>query len=77
MRFDILVTADMVKAEANRRIEAVYPLWKQANVLRQGGPAVETMGAFIDAVRAASDALEAQVIIPADFAADHYWTPSP
>ena len=74
MLLSVLVTTSMVKAEANRRIEAVYPLWRQANVLREGGEAVAAMGTAIDAIRAASDAIEALNPIPADYAADHYWT---
>jgi hypothetical protein len=74
MLLKVLVTTDMVRAEANRRIEAVYPLWKQSNLLRQGGQALDDMGDFIDAVRARSNAIEALNTIPADFAAEHHWS---
>jgi hypothetical protein len=62
-----------VKAEAARRIEERYPLWKQLNAIRSGGTGLATMTAFIDAIRAASNSLEAMKPIPHDFAADHHW----
>ena len=64
-------TADDVRAEANRRIEAVYPLYKQLNIVRTGNGALATMSAFIDAIRVASNAMEASP--PADYRDDSHW----
>lgn len=74
MRFEVLVTPALVKAEAARRIEARYPAWRQLNVLGEGGAALAEMQAFINPIRAASNALEALNPIPVDFSADHHWT---
>ena len=63
-----------IKAEAARRIETCYPLWKQINIAREGGAAAEEMARFIDAIRAASNALEADP--PADFTAEQHWPTS-
>lgn len=62
-----------VKGEAARRIEERYPLWKQLNITRSGGTDLEAMTAFIDAVRAASNSLEAAKPIPHDFISPNYW----
>lgn len=67
------VTADHVRAEAQRRIEAQWPLWRQMNTLRADTASIEAMGAEIDAIRAASNALEASSPIPADFTSDKHW----
>lgn len=64
-------TAADIKNEAARRINAAYPAWKQMNVMREGGEALVAMSAFIDVVRAASNALEQS--LPADFADDRHW----
>jgi hypothetical protein len=71
MRFENLVTPAHVKAEAQRRIEAKYPLWRQMNVLAEGGSA--EMSAWIAGVRAASNRIEAMTPIPPDFQQDHHW----
>lgn len=63
-------TADDVRAEANRRIVAVYPLWEQINRNRTGDGAV-AMNAWIDSVRAASNLMEANP--PLDYADDQHW----
>lgn len=73
MRLRIAVTPEMVKAECQRRIEARYPLWKQLNLAEEGGAARAEMRAFIDALRSASDRIEARSPIPPDYAADHHW----
>lgn len=62
-----------VKAEAARRIEQRYPLWRQLNVMRAGGDELVAMSSDIDALRARSDEMEAMVPIPADFADDRWW----
>ncbi|ATI81458.1 MerR family transcriptional regulator [Sphingobium yanoikuyae] len=58
------------KREAARRIEAVAPLWRQMNDIRAGdagtatdaeGQAASARFALIDAIRAASNAIEAQI----------------
>ena len=59
-----------IKAEARRRILDRYPLWKQVNIIRSGD-GLAAMTAFIDAVRAASNALEAT--LPSDYQADKHW----
>ena len=64
-------SVDEVKAEASLRIRSRYPLWKQMNVVREGGEPLTEMSAYIDAVRAASDALE--ISLTADFRADAHW----
>lgn len=53
------VTVAAVKSEAQRRILAVHPVWQQLNMIREGASF-----AWIDSVRAASDAIEA--LVPAD-----------
>jgi hypothetical protein len=74
MKFNIGVTAAMVKAEAARRIEVHYPLWKQMNMMREHGSfAADEMVTFIDRIRRASNRIEAMKPIPPDFAADHHW----
>lgn len=71
MRIERPILPEHVKAEASRRIEAHYPVWRQINMLREGGSAA--MEAYIDGVRAASNALEAMRPIPPDFAHDRHW----
>ncbi|MDF2797508.1 MAG: hypothetical protein K0R85_252 [Devosia sp.] len=73
MIHDLQITTTMVKAEAQRRIEAAYPLWRQLNITREGGEDLARMSRAIDAIRAASNRLEAREPIPPDFAADHHW----
>jgi hypothetical protein len=67
------VTAERVKAEAERRILARYPLTKQIDTLIEGGAPLAEMRLFIDAVRAASNRLDRKKTIPRDFASDHQW----
>ncbi|WP_311270843.1 hypothetical protein [Sphingobium sp. WCS2017Hpa-17] len=50
-----------VKREAARRIEAVAPMWRQLNDQRAPSDAGAARFAAIDAVRAASDAIEAEI----------------
>lgn len=66
-------TKDQVNQEAQRRILARYPVLDQLTAMRRGGPGMNTMGAFIDAVIAASNALTASPAIPADFGDDKHW----
>ena len=54
-------TVNYVKAEAARRIKAFAPLWRQLNAMREGDTALFEQ---IDAIRAASDKLEALDPIP-------------
>lgn len=71
----VVVTAEMVQAEARRRIELAYPLWKQINLNREGGEAATAMNAFIDAMRAASNALAPDdASIPDDYSDDKWWS---
>lgn len=81
-----LITA--TKREAARRIEAVAPVWRQLNdwrdlALAQGEQrvAIEKRLAAIDAIRAASDLLEARLaamtarqLAKTDIANDTHWT---
>ena len=73
MKFEIGVTKAMVKAEAERRIIARYPLGKQNTIILRGGAERDDMQAFIEAIIAASHRIEAMKPIPPDFAADHHW----
>lgn len=63
----------VIKAEAQRRIEARYPMWKQMNIHREGGAALEAMSAFIDAIRSRSNKLEAMTPVPPDLTDDRWW----
>lgn len=60
-----------IKAEARRRILDRYPTWRQLNIIRDGGSDLDVMSAYIDAVRNASNALEAS--LPSDYTADSRW----
>jgi len=62
-----------VKQEARRRIEEPYPTWRQINLQRESPVEWVAATAFIDAVRAASNDIEAMSPIPHDFASDRYW----
>jgi hypothetical protein len=73
MRFDVRVTADMVKAEAERRIVDRYPIWRQINIMDEGGDVRAQMRSFISQVRTASNRIEAMKPIPPDYAADQHW----
>lgn len=53
--------ARQVKRETARRIEAVAPIWRQLNDQRAPSPAGAARFAAIDAIRAASDAIEAEI----------------
>lgn len=61
------------KAEAARRIEAIAPIWKQANLFRDSGLAAPEF-AMIDAVRAASNALEVAIAATPDDELAATWT---
>lgn len=50
-----------VKREAARRIDAVSPIWRQLNDQRVPSEASAARFAAIDAIRAASDAIEADI----------------
>ena len=50
-----------VKREAARRIDAVSPIWRQLNDARAGGSDAEARFAQIDAIRAASQQIEADI----------------
>lgn len=64
------ITAGDVKAEARRRILAFAPEWKQLNAIREGD---SELFAKLDAIRAASDAIEAMDPIPDDYNDDERW----
>jgi len=50
-----------IKREARRRIEAISPPWRQLNDMRRPSKAGQARFARIDAIRAASAAIEAEV----------------
>ncbi|WP_103730650.1 hypothetical protein [Novosphingobium sp. HII-3] len=50
-----------VKREAERRILAVSPVWRQLNDVRELSPEATERFQMIDAIRAASDAMEAEI----------------
>lgn len=50
-----------IKAEAQRRITAQSPLWRQINDLRLPSEAAAARFARIDAIRSASDLIESQL----------------
>ena len=55
-RRDAVDAANAQRAAVHAHIIAVYPLWKQLNILREGNASdVATMGRFIDACRAWSN----------------------
>jgi hypothetical protein len=51
----------LVKRVAARRIDAASPLWRQLNDMRTDSPAGRARFAAIDTIRAASDAIEADI----------------
>lgn len=51
----------MIKREAARRIKAVAPIWCQINDMRAPGNGSAARFATIDAIRAASNAIESEV----------------
>lgn len=61
-----------VKREARRRIEAISPLWRQLNDLREGGDAAAVRFARIDAVRGASALIEEQLVTTKAAALDRF-----
>lgn len=63
-------TARDVKREARRRILSFAPDWKQLNAIREGD---SELFAKLDAIRAASDAIEAMDPIPDDYNDDERW----
>ena len=90
----VVVTGEMVKQEARRRILAIAPDWKQRNLnaeqaalLKKGQEnwdademarwsAAEAIWIQINAVRAASNTIEALSPIPDDYTDDKHWSAS-
>ena len=90
----VVVTGEMVKQEARRRILAIAPDWKQRNLnaeqaalLKKGEAnwdadetarwsAAEAIWIQINAVRAASNTIEALDPIPDDYTDDKHWSAS-
>lgn len=70
------LTVDAVKTEAYRRINVVVPDWMIARAVWGGDPIPEAVKAYAQAVREASDEIEAMDLIPADYADDGYWPAS-
>lgn len=56
---------DEIKAEAAARIESTLPLWKQINLLREGKPN-DPLFQKVDAIRVASDSIEAKLVALTD-----------
>lgn len=62
-----------IKAEARRRIEEAWPIWRQINLQAEGGEAFIAMRAEIDAIRTRSDEIEQMDPLPDDVSADELW----
>lgn len=62
-----------VKAEAARRIESVLPMWMVARAVSGGGPIPAEASAQAEAIRKASNDIEAMRPIPFDFDNDKWW----
>ena len=74
----------LIKREAQRRIEIVAPLWRQLNDLRSGAPDAARRFAEIDAIRHASERVEAELtatgdadLASFDVTGSPYWTDAP
>lgn len=67
------VTADMVKAEARRRIREIMPSWMVERQVTGGAAIPAPVLRKVKAVRSASNRLEQRDPIPANYAADEYW----
>lgn len=65
------ITAADVKIEAGRRLSGTD--WYVIRAAEGGAAVLETVAAYRAAVRAASNEIEAQDPIPADYADDSYW----
>jgi hypothetical protein len=69
------VTRAQVNTEAARRIETIFPMWRQINILRTGSAAeVEAMSRYIDAVRAASNDIDP---VSTDYQDSRHWPIEP
>lgn len=73
MKFHEAVTLQMVKNEAERRILLKWPIWRQLNAMRDGAEVMAVMARDIDAIRTASNRIEALSPIPADYRHDRHW----
>lgn len=67
----VMPTAEMVKAEASRRLAPTD--WYAIRKADTGEGIPEAVAAYRSAVRAASGEIEAMGPIPADYADDGYW----
>lgn len=65
-------SVDQIKAECGRRIEALYPVWKQINMMRDPN-AFAFEFQWIDRMRGVSDALEGMDPRPVDYRDDRHW----
>jgi len=65
-----------IKDACNLAILALYPLWKQLNLIRAGGTPMTDMGTAIDAIRTDSDTHENTVDAYTVFADIYNFTPS-
>lgn len=88
---EVVISRQMVKAQAYKRIVTACPEWMQRNMTARAAILAEmgrdkwtadnqaqwdewrAMWARIDAVRAASEAIEAMEPIPLDYADNKYW----
>lgn len=67
------VTVQEVKDEAARRIRAIIPRWKIERAVSGGKPIATADQKAAEAIREASNRLERQSPIPADYADDRHW----
>jgi hypothetical protein len=70
----IVVSANDVKLEANRRISAIIPRWKVERALTGGKPISAADQEAAQAIRNASNRLERQSPIPLDYTDDKHWS---
>ena len=73
MRIEIGIEQRDVKELAGMLILSAYPIYKQLNILSDGGEGCATMGNYISAVRSASEELIAMGKIPPDYQSPKYW----
>lgn len=73
MRIGLDITATDVKAEAERRIEAIMPRWMIDRQVSGGAPLPDEVKARAEAIRAASNRLERLPRIPTDYRDERHW----
>ncbi len=69
----IVVEKEHVRNYCGIVIDRRYPVWKQMNIIREGGKALAEMSNWIDGMRDASNAIEAMDPIPIEFHKLPHW----